>query len=413
MTITASVWRNARFRRVWAGQTASIFGDRVLDVALPLLILAVTHAPFDAALVAAARYVPMILLGLFAGVIVDRISRRTVLIACDGVRGLALTVIVVLAAIHHDASLWLLASMVVVLGIGQLGFQAAYWAWLPDVLGEDLFGRGMAAIEASDAASTLTGPAVGGVLVGAIGPALALGVDALSYVVSVGTLLSVRDSMPPPMPIAFSWGALWREMGAGLRTITHSPQQRLLKGLGAVLYVSTGSIVVLLAVLGAVWLHLPPWQTGLIFAAAGIGGLLGSVIAPRFLVRPPTRSLAWTFTVAALGMGLLSVATLLQNWAAFGVAFIANLILDGAVVVSFIITTTTNVQVTPRALRGRVNALSNLYSAVMRGGGLLLAGALAARGNPLPAFIGIGLAFVVAAGAAARARVSFAAPDVL
>ncbi|MBA3826943.1 MAG: MFS transporter [Ktedonobacterales bacterium] len=409
----SSVWRNDGFRRVWAGQTASIFGDRVTDVALPFLILAETHAPFDAALVAAARYVPMVVLGLFAGVVVDRVSRRAVLIACDLARGLALAVIVALAALHHAASLWLLAGMLVVLGIGQLGFQAAYWAWLPDVLGEDLFGRGAAALEAADAASTLGGPAIGGVLVGAIGPALALGADAFSYFVSAGTLLTVRDTLPPPTPPPFAWGALWREVDEGLRAITHSPQQRLLKGLGAVVYISTGSIAVLLVVLGDVRLHLPAWQTGLILAAAGIGGLVGSASAARFLALPPMRALAGIFAVAAVGMGLLCIATFLTGGAAFILAFVANLILDGAVSLSFIITGTTSVLVTPRAVRGRVNGVSNLYASVMRGGGLLVAGALAAMGNPLPAFAAIGLAFAVAASTAGRTRVSFTAPDVL
>jgi MFS family permease len=400
------LWRDGNFRRVWTGQTASIFGDRVTDIALPWLILVQTRSPFAAGVIAAARYAPMVLLGVFAGVAADRVPRRGVLIACDALRTLALGAVVALALAGRVAPLWLLAVVVVCLGIGQLGFQATYWAWLPDVTGEAQYGRATAALEAADAVSTLTGPALGGALIQVIGPALALGADALSYVTSAVSLAAVRPPAPPPMSerAAVSWNGLWHEVSVGARTILTSPAQRLLKGFGTVLYLSSGTITVLLAVLTQTRLHLPAWQAGFIYAAAGAGGLIGSTLAPRLLQRAWPHALAATFAGATLGMAGLALACELRGGIAFAVALAANLILDGCVALSFIITGTTSTLITPREVRGRVNATSTLYSAAVRGVGLLLAGALAANGNPLPAFAALGAAFALASAAGVTRR---------
>ncbi len=185
----SSLWRERTFRYVWCVQTASIFGDRVTGLALPWLILLQTGSAFAAGLVLAARYLPLALLGLPAGVLADRVDRRALMIACDVARATALGVVALLGLLHSTPPLWLLATVVLELGAGQLGFGVAYRAWLPDVTGDRLLGRANAALEASDAASTLVGPALGGALIGAVGPVLALGADAVSYVVSAVTLL--------------------------------------------------------------------------------------------------------------------------------------------------------------------------------------------------------------------------------
>jgi MFS family permease len=400
------LWRDANFRRIWAGQTASIFGDRVTDIALPWLILTQTRSAFDAGLVAAARYAPIVALGLIAGVVVDRVPRRVVLLACDGGRAMALGCIVGLALAGRSAPLGLLALVVVALGIGQLGFQAAYWAWMPDVIGEARYGQATAALEAADAASTLSGPALGGALIQVIGPALALGADALSYVVSFGSLAAVRQpEVPRPAPTPFTSTGVRQDITEGIHAILAEPAQRLLRAMTMMLYVESGTITVLLAVLTQQRLHLPSWQAGLIFGAAGIGGLVGSALAPRLLVRPWLRALAPTFGGAALGLTGLAIACYLTGAAAFVVAFAANTILDGSMALAFIISGTASTLITPRAVRGRVFALSNLYAALARGGSLILAGAFAVSGNPFGVFVAIAAGFGVAIVAALRGKV--------
>lgn len=71
-----ALWRERTFRSLWAGQTASLFGDQVTGLALPWLILLQTHSPLIAGLVASARYLPLVTLGLVAGLVGDHLDLR-------------------------------------------------------------------------------------------------------------------------------------------------------------------------------------------------------------------------------------------------------------------------------------------------------------------------------------------------
>ena len=399
---TLSLWRDGRFRLIWAGQTASILGDNVTGLALPWLVLAQTHSAFEAGLVSAARYVPLIAFGLIAGILADCVTRRNLMIACDLARACALASIVVLALARHAPPLWLLAVAVLVLGTGQLGFQVAYRAWLPDVTGDEQLSRATAALEASDASGTLIGPPLGGVLIQALGPALALGADAISYITSALTLAQVHDAdthaiRASPMSLTTNLGMLWREAFEGMRVILTSPEQRLLRGVSAALYLGAGAIELLLATLTQLRLHLPAWQAGLVFGAAGVGGLIGSALAPRIYERGWRRGLAGIFFVAAFGtLGLACASGLDARWG-FMVALLSNLVLDGAVATGFILSGTAATLLTPREARGRVNAAAMMYSSLLRGASVLGMGALASRGNPLPAFLLLAACYVSAA----------------
>lgn len=406
-----SLWRLKTFRYIWGGQTASIFGDRVTGLALPWLILSRTHSAFDAGLVSAARYLPFITLGLVAGVAADRMDRRALMVACDVARALALGAIVVLGLLGLSPPLWLLALVVLALGAGGLLFEVAYRAWLPDVTGDRLLGRATAALEASDAAGTLAGPPLGGALVGAIGPVLALGADASSNIVSALTLMRARADVPPhgATPArrdgSTQLADAWRDAGAGARFILASPAQRLLKGVGAALYLDTGAVELLLATLAQLRLHLPPWQAGLVFGAAGVGGLIGAAAAPRFEGIGWRRGLAAACAVAALGSLGLCWACVLDPTRGFIVALVANLVLDGGVALGFILVVTAGALVTPRTLRGRVNAAGAIYSSTVRAVAVAGAGLLAARGDPLPAFALLACCLLAAALVALRASI--------
>ncbi len=395
-----SLWRDSRFRLIWTGQTASIFGDRVTGIALPWLLLLQTHSAFDAGLISATRYIPLVTLGLIAGLVADRVNRRLLMILCDVGRATALGMVVLLAALDQTSPLWVLALVVLVLGTGQLGFQVAYRAWVPDVTGDEQLSRANAALEASDAISTLAGPSLGGLLIQAIGPALALGSDALSYIISALTLLFVGDEkpttfhQPQQQP---SIGILWTEILGGIRLILTSPTQRLLQGIGTTIYISSGTIELLLAMLTQVRLHLPAWQAGLVFGAAGVGGLVGSVFAPRLYSQGWRKGLAWTLSVAALASAVLALSGTLSAESGFITALIANFVLDGAVSLSFILIGTANTLVTPHELRGRVNAATTIYTSLVRGLAVLAVGVIAINSNPLPMFILLTVCFICAA----------------
>ena len=397
----APIWRDPAFATIWTGQTASLFGDQVTGLALPWLILLDTHRPLDAGLVAAARYVPIVLIGLVAGTLADRADRRRLLIASDLARALALGIVAAIGALRRAPALWVLALVVLVLGAGQLLFQVAYQAWLPEVTGEARLGEANAAVEAADAASVLVGYPLAGALITAVGPALALGADALSFVVSAITLGRVRTvpdlaragvvasatSLTPEASARRSASHALAEALAGAREIVARPEQRLLKGAGAALHLAAGAVGVLLATLTQLQLHLPAWQAGFVFGAAGAGGLISSPIAPRVYRWGWRRGLALATGVAALGGLGLAWACVLGPAAGFAVALAANLVLDGALALGFVLAVTANTLLTPPPIRGRVNAAGATFAALVRAIGVVGSGALASGGNPLYAFV--------------------------
>ncbi len=385
-------------------------------LALPWLILLQTHSAFAAGVVAAARYVPFLALALVAGLVADRVERRALALTCDVGRAVALGAVAVLGLLGRAPPLWLLTVVVLALGTGSLFFGVAFRAWLPDVTGDDRLGQANAALEASDAASVLVGTPLGGALITAIGPVLALGADALSYVASALTLARIPSTGPVRQPIDDEMErvgrlrAVWPEAIAGVRAILDTPAQRLLKGAGTALYLDAGAIEVLLAALTQLRLHLPAWQAGLVFGAAGVGGLLSSAVAPRVYTWGWRVGLAGALGVAALGSAGLAWASVLDPQRGFIVALASNLVLDGAVALGFVLSGTASTLVTPRGLRGRVGAAGAIYEALARGGAAVGFGALAAAGNPLPAFVVLAGCCAVAALVTALARVD-AAPE--
>jgi len=405
-----ALWRDRTFRFIWGGQTASLFGDQVTNLALPWLLLHQTHSAVAAGAVSAARYLPLLTFGLAAGLIADRVERRALMIAADVGRLVALGAVALVGVRGHVPPLWLLVLVVLTLGTGQLLFGVAYGAWLPDVTGDERLGQATAALESSDAASVLAGGPLGGALITAVGPVLALGADALSYGVSAVTLTRVRTERPVGQaPAGNATGnaqmsGLWAEATAGVRAILALPAQRLIKGAATALHMDAGAIGVLLATLTQLRLHLPAWQAGLVFGAAGVGGLIASAVAPRFYDRGWQRGVAVALAIAALGSAGLAGASLLDRGPGFVVALVANAVLDGAVALGFVLATTASTLVTPRALRGRVNAASTIYASLVRGGAAVGLGALAGTGDPLPAFVVLAACCACAALVTSRVR---------
>src|SRR5918996_5177477 len=96
---TTPLWKNRDYMLLWSGQTISIIGTHVSQIAFPLLVLALTHSPAQAGFVAAARSLPYLLFTLLAGALVDRWNRKVTMILCSAVSALALGSVVVAAAL--------------------------------------------------------------------------------------------------------------------------------------------------------------------------------------------------------------------------------------------------------------------------------------------------------------------------
>ena len=176
-----SLWRHRQFMKLWSAETISQLGTQVTQLALPLAAIYVLHATvFEVSLLTAAEFAPFLIVGLPAGVWVDRMSRRRVLIAGDLGRAFLLGSIPLAAALHvlSMPQLYLVAFFA---GICTVFFDVAYQSYLPSLVYRDQLIDGNAKLEISRSLAYLAGPALGGYLVELVTAPFAILVDAVSY----------------------------------------------------------------------------------------------------------------------------------------------------------------------------------------------------------------------------------------
>jgi MFS family permease len=292
------------FALLWAGQTVSSLGDGIFTVALAIVTLEVDRRPSGIAYVFAARALPSVILALVGGVVADRVSRRLVMLASDIVRGVTVGLIAFLIA-RGELRLWELIVTAAVFGAADSFFGPASNAIMPELLNEDLLVSGNALGQMSFQLTTgLIGPAVGGFVVAAIGNAWSFGFDALTFCVSVATLVMMhtrpkrREHAQSPIQDA-------RE---GLRYVV-TRRWLLYALLAACLanFFGMTPLSVLLPLFVRETLHASALDLGIVFASGGAAGILASYIVAR-LGKPKHIVSATWLAYAASGLAISSIA---------------------------------------------------------------------------------------------------------
>nr|AZF85911.1 MFS transporter [Catenulispora sp.] len=185
---TPTAPRTRDFSILWLTQTLSVFGSTFSIVALPLLVLAATGSVAQMGLLTAVAGVASVGTGVFAGVVVDRVDRRRLMIVCDLVRLAAFaTVPAVWSACGPQT--WLLFAVMAVAAVGGMLFDVAFTSVVPSLVPPDRIGTANGRLEATTGVAFVLGPALAGTAAALVGPADAIGVDALSFAVSVIGLL--------------------------------------------------------------------------------------------------------------------------------------------------------------------------------------------------------------------------------
>src|SRR5436309_1081924 len=191
-----TLWRHPDFLKLWAGQSVSRLGSQVSLLALPLIAITVLQATtFEVGLLSAAEFAPFILVGLPAGVIVDRMAKRPILIAADAGRLLALGS-VPLAYQLGALTIGQLYAVAFASGVLTVFFDVAYQSYLPVLVERHELVDGNAKLAVSDSAATVAGPSIAGALIDLVGAAMAVIADAVSFGVSALSLLVVHRREP-------------------------------------------------------------------------------------------------------------------------------------------------------------------------------------------------------------------------
>jgi Transmembrane secretion effector len=273
-----SLWQNRDYLLLMGGQTVSTIGTQVSQFAFPLLVLFLTGSPGWAGFSAALVAVPYFFLALPAGAILDRVDRKRVMILCDVGRALILGSIPLAFLLGH---MTLVQLCVCALAEGCLYtlFDIAWSSAIPRVVANDQMGQAGAQETVVREIALSAGPALGGVLFG-IGQTLPALTDAISYVVSVCSLLLIKGQFQEERNNEQEQVPLTARIRQGLSWIN---QHRLIRFLAVLACVGNGldSGVWILFVIIAVRLHTPAWSIGTVFGISGLSGILASLVAER------------------------------------------------------------------------------------------------------------------------------------
>jgi MFS family permease len=352
-----SLFRHRDFVKLWSAETISQFGTQVTLLALPIIAATTLNVtPFEFGLLATIEFLPFILLSLPAGVWVDRLRRRPILIAGDLVRAAALLSIPIAFALNA-LTIWQLYIVGFINGCATVFFDVAYQSYLPSLVDREQIVDGNAKLETSRSAAQITGPGVAGVLIGAFTAPFAIVLDALSFVASALFMFAIRRHEPAPEPRLNEHGerpSMRTEIAEGLRYVGG---QRFLRSIAATTGLSNffSNILQSILILYLVrQLSFTPELIGLAFSLGAVGFLVGALlanpVAMRFGVGPTIVGASMTFGVYGLLIALAPPNLALPFVAASG--FLGGL--GGAIY--NINQVSLRQAITPERMQGRMNA---------------------------------------------------------
>lgn len=343
------------FRRFWGAIGASSTGDQLREFALPLLAIIWLHASAsELGLIAAAQWVPFLLLAIPFGVLIDRHRRRRLLVASNAGRALVLIALLV-GALAGVLDVSLLVVAAILLGVFAVVFEVGYQSVIPSLVSRDQLEGANSRVQATVAAAEVGGPGIGGLVVQAFGVPAALLTSAIGYVASGAAIATIRD--PEPLPPREHRDFLG-ELRAGAEHVIRDRYLRANVGFSAI-YNPFAQWVMLLLTLHAVRaLGLDPLQLGLVFSIGAAGALLGAALTSRLTARMTVGRVLMLCVIVECGV-LFALPGASASWhPALIVCYLgAALALSGAgTAVSNVLLITIRQLRTPDRMLGRVNA---------------------------------------------------------
>ena len=350
--LRGGLWRHGDFVKLWTAQTISQFGSQISGIAIPLVaILTLGSSAFEVALLGAVEMLPFLLIALPAGVWVDRLPRRPILIAGDLGRAVALGTIPIAWA-FDVLTIWQLYAVGFAVGVFTVFFDVAYQSFLPSLVSRAQLVEGNSKLEVSRSTAQIGGPGLGGLLVEAITAPYAIVADAVSFLWSGLLVLRIRAAEERPAPTQAP--SMRREIIEGIRYIVRDPRWRAIS-----LYVSTVNFCwavafSILLVYAVRVLGLSAGTIGLIFALGNVGALVGAALSGRVAARLGIgRTIVLSGAIGGLASLLVPLAPH-DNPVPF---LVASQVGTGVGIVLYNVTAISLMQaLTPPRLLGRMNA---------------------------------------------------------
>lgn len=364
----ASAFLHRNYRLFFAGQAVSLIGTWVQQVAQGWLVLTLSDDPLWLGVVAAAQFLPVMVLGLFAGVLADVLPKRQTLLAVQVVMmvlAIALTVLTATGVVE----VWMIIVLALLLGCANAVDMPVRQAFAIEMVGPRDVGNAVAINSAMFNGARVIGPAVAGLTIGAFGMATAFAINAVSFLAVIVSLAVMRDEQllrPRLIPRPRSVGAVMDNLAEGLRFVRHTPIVLLAVTTVGLTATFGMNFQVVIPPLAQDALGSDAAGYGFLMTASGLGALVAAVALvlsgkPRAIRIP-------------LGAIVLGVASVLLAMSTSYPLSLLLMIPVGAGGIAMAATANATIQLAvPDGLRGRVMSVyTTVFSASMPIGGLLM-----------------------------------------
>ncbi len=352
---SGGLWGHADFLKLWTGQSISELGSQVSNLAIPWLAAFGLHAsPIAFSVLGVVQFLPFILFALPAGVWVDRLHRRQILIVGDSARAVLLALIPILWATGL-LRMWELLVLAFVIGTFTVFFDVAYQSYLPALVEREDLVDGNSKLQLTVSVAQVAGPSLSGGLIAALTAPYAIFGDAISYVISTGFLVSMRHrEQLPERAEGEKHPPMWPQVKEGLRWVVGNAHLRAITACTGTSNFFTSLLFAIFILYAGRVLHLSAIEVGAVFAVGSAGSIVGALSASwlqkRIGIGPAITVPAVLFSVGGIAYPLaphsFPLPVLMAGQALFGFGAVAYNITQ----VSY------RQALTPQRLQGRMNA---------------------------------------------------------
>jgi MFS family permease len=355
---TGGLWRHRDFLKLWSAETISVFGSQISGLALPLVaILTLDVSAFEVALLGVVEFLPFILVSLPAGVWVDRLRRRPILIAGDLGRA-ALLASIPVAYLAGALTIWQLYVVGFAVGVFTVFFDVAYQSYLPSLVARDQLVEGNSKLEITRSASQIGGPGLSGLLVQALTAPGAVLVDAVSFVGSALFLFRIRtvEEKPQRAGEGERGPGMKAELAEGLRWVLGNRLLRPIAASTATFNFFGNLMFAVLLVYLVRELGMSAGVIGLVMMLGNLGFLAGALTSSRISAKIGVGPAI----VAGASLGVVQLLVPLAPQDATGAIpflVIAFLVSGFGVVLYNVNQVSLRQAITPERLQGRMNSV--------------------------------------------------------
>lgn len=387
------VYRNKIFRRLWLAQTGSSLGDWFNQVALATTTLSLTHSPTAMGLVLLCRDLPQVGLSFLSGPLLDRYSKRVMMIASDVAR-FVVALLFIWAALEQQ--MWAFYGSAILMGAASAFFGPARNATLPAVVAEVDLTEANTWTIATAGVLSIVGAAFGGLISTWLHPAIAFAVNAFSYLWSAGWLWITHWKEDYAVRSNGVKDSYWKQLREGFRVVLDHRRLMVLIGTSLAFALSAGPYFVMIPVLGDLTYNLGGIGIGLLYVADGFSFILSAFLINRVVGKSSSAAskwYGWGFVIQAVFFAAFAFST--NVWTGMVFLFLSQL---GSGILMILSTSLMQMTVSPD-MRGRVFALDETLYTGTRQFSLLLAGpAIAFLGSPFVGIIVGGICLVAGLG---------------